>query len=70
MRRRSLVAILTSLALAVPLFATAATVSSLPAGAAEVSPVRINEIESNGDEFDWVELVNTGTETVMCRAGS
>lgn len=34
------------------------------ASALSASPIVINEVESNGDAFDWVELKNTGTSTV------
>ena len=37
--------------------------SAAPASAADAD-VRINEVESNGDTRDWVELVNTGTAPV------
>ncbi|WP_168187174.1 lamin tail domain-containing protein [Salinibacterium sp. UTAS2018] len=36
----------------------------MPAIAAAVPSILINEVESNGDDFDWVELINTGTESV------
>ena len=58
-RRRPILAIVTSLALAIPI---AATVT--PAVAAPVSSVRINEVEQNGDVTDWIEIVNAGTEAV------
>ena len=57
--RRPLLAAVTCLALAAPLLALAA-----PASAAALPSVVINEVESNGDATDWVEIVNTGTEAV------
>tara|TARA_R110002124_G_scaffold287056_1_gene470092 strand:- start:424 stop:3453 length:3030 start_codon:yes stop_codon:yes gene_type:complete len=64
MRRRPFAALIITLALAVPLAATPALAPPIAADAAELSSVRINEVESNGDDFDWIELINTGTETV------
>jgi len=58
-RRRTILAAVTGLALAIPI---AATVT--PAVAAPVASVRINEVEQNGDVNDWIEIVNTGTEAV------
>ncbi|HEY9425243.1 MAG TPA: lamin tail domain-containing protein, partial [Microterricola sp.] len=59
LRRRSITAAITCLALAVPL-AGAATAAT----AAEPSPIRINEVAQNSDVTDWVELINTGAEAV------
>lgn len=46
-------------ALAVPVSASAA-----PSPAAHASGVVVNEVESNGDTTDWIELKNTGSEPV------
>lgn len=46
-------------ALAVPLSASAA-----PSPAAHTSGIVINEVESNGDASDWIELKNTGSAPV------
>jgi LPXTG-motif cell wall-anchored protein len=58
--RRPLLAVVSCLALAVPIVA-----SSVPAAAADLPSVKINEVESNGGApVDWIELVNTGTTDV------
>jgi hypothetical protein len=57
--RRPLLAAVTCLALAAPIVAL-----TVPASAAALPTVVINEVESNGDATDWVEIMNTGTETV------
>jgi hypothetical protein len=57
--RRPLLAAVPWLALAAPIVALA-----VPASAAALPTVVINEVESNGDATDWVEIMNTGTETV------
>lgn len=41
-----------------------ASVGDAPGAAAAVTDVRINEVESNGDTRDWIELTNVGTATV------
>jgi hypothetical protein len=67
-QRRPLLAVVTCLALAVPLSATMAPAvaasADAPAVAAEpvASELRINEVESSGGTpGDWIEIVNTGT---------
>jgi len=57
--RRPILAAVTCLALAVPIGATA-----VPAAAAPLSTVVINEVESNDDTTDWIEIMNTGTDPV------
>ncbi|MBX0301500.1 lamin tail domain-containing protein [Cryobacterium sp. 1639] len=60
-RRPSLAAILT-LALAVPLAATASPALAAPAPSDPAPSVRINEVESDGGTpGDWIELTNTGS---------
>jgi len=57
--RRPLLAAVTCLALAAPIAAFA-----VPASAAALPTVVINEVESNADATDWIEITNTGTEAV------
>jgi len=57
--RRPILAAVTCLALAVPIAAT-----SVPAAAAPLPAVVINEVESNQDTTDWIEIMNTGTDPV------
>jgi hypothetical protein len=57
--RRPALALVASVAVIVPLGLTSAV-----ANAVSASPVVINEIESNGDANDWVELKNTGPAAV------
>ena len=57
--RRPIVAAVASIALAVPIVATAVS-----AEAAVLPTVVINEVESDGDATDWIELTNTGTAAV------
>jgi len=60
--RRPILAAVTCLALAVPILATAVPAS---AGIAPSLPsVVINEVESNGDTTDWIEIMNTGESAV------
>lgn len=55
-RRPALVSVVLSAAVAlVPL-----VVALAPPASAAVKDVRINEVESNGDTTDWIELANTG----------
>ena len=52
---------------AAPLLALAGGIAAaLPASALELTlpTVAINEVESNDDTTDWIELINTGTEAV------
>ena len=52
---------LLQLSLAGALAASALAAGAIaPAQADAVADVKVNEVESNGDTFDWVELVNTG----------
>ena len=57
--RRPLLAAVTCLALAAPIVALAA-----PASADPLPTVVINEVESNADVTDWIEIANTGSEAV------
>lgn len=56
--RRPIALLLGALVLAAPLMAV-----TTPAYAADTD-IRINEVESNGDATDWIEVVNTGTDPV------
>ncbi len=55
---RSVAVLLGTLVVAAPLVAVAS-----PAVAADAD-IRINEVESNDDTTDWIEVVNTGTDPV------
>jgi len=57
--RRSLTAVIATAAVVVPVGIVAGAASAL-----NVSPVVINEVESNGDATDWIELKNTGASAV------
>lgn len=59
MTRRPLVLAIIAALLATPLVTVAATSAQ-----AANSDIRINEVESNGDTNDWIELTNTGTVAV------
>lgn len=51
------------LAAAIAVLAVVAPLALVSAPAVAAAPtVRINEVESNNDTFDWIELVNTGSE--------
>jgi len=54
--RRSIIAVLSSFLLLAPV-----ALAASPAAADPAPAVVINEVESNGDTTDWVELKNTGT---------